>query len=94
MCAPSGLREERGHVRNVYVTQKGDSSVNNSPLEYKAFQAGYFIWGITVRDSLNKRTSVFGYGPFKMQGDTKMIETIVNSTFSSNQILSHDPHPA
>src|SRR5688572_7034455 len=24
-------------VRNVYVTQKGDSSVNNSPLEYKAY---------------------------------------------------------
>ncbi len=77
-------------VRNVYITQKGDSSVNESPLEYKAFQAGYFIWGITVRDSLNKRTSVFGYGPFKMQGDKKMIETIVNSTFSSNLGKSYE----
>ena len=77
-------------VRNVYITQKGDSSVNNSPLEYKAFQSGYFIWGITVSDSLNKKTSVFGYGPFKMQGDNKMIETIVNSTFSSNLGKSYE----
>ena len=77
-------------VRNVYITQKGDSSVNNNPLEYKAFQSGYFIWGITVKDSLNKKTSVFGYGPFKMQGDNKVIETIVNSTFSSNLGKSYE----
>ena len=77
-------------VRNVYIRQKGDSSVNNNPLEYKAYQSGYFIWGITVKDSLNKPTSVFGYGPFKMQGDKKVIETIVNSTFTSNLGKSYE----
>lgn len=71
-------------VKNIYITRNGDSSVNNNPLEYKAFQSGYFIWAITVRDSLNRRTSVFGYGPFEMKGENKMIETIANSTFSSN----------
>ncbi|HYF32195.1 MAG TPA: hypothetical protein VD993_13825 [Chitinophagaceae bacterium] len=70
-------------VKNIYITAKGDSSVNNNPLEYKAFQSGYFIWAITVRDSLNRRTSVFGYGPFEMVNQNKIRETIVNSTFST-----------
>src|SRR6476646_10699465 len=47
-------------VKNIYLTSKGDSSVNNSPLEYKTFGAGYFIWAITVKDSTNRKTSVFG----------------------------------
>jgi hypothetical protein len=68
-------------VRNVYLTSKGDSSINNSPLEYKTFQSGYFIWAITVKDSLNKRTSVFGYGPFEMLGNDKIRESVANSTF-------------
>ncbi len=68
-------------VKNIYLTSKGDSSVNNSPLEYKAFQSGYFIWAITVKDSTNKKTSVFGYGPFDMVGNDKIRETVANSTF-------------
>lgn len=70
-------------VKNVYISKNGDSSVNNNPLEYKAFQSGYFIWAITVRDSLKRRTSVFGYGPFVMVNEKKIRETIVNSTFST-----------
>ena len=68
-------------VKNIYLTSKGDSSVNNSPLEYKAFQAGYFIWAITVKDSSNRKTSVFGYGPFEMLDNNKVLETVANSTF-------------
>jgi hypothetical protein len=68
-------------VRNIYLTAKGDSSVNNNPLEYKTFQSGYFIWAITVTDSTNKKTSVFGYGPFDMMGETKIRESVANSTF-------------
>ena len=68
-------------IRNVYLTSKGDSSVNTNPLEYKTFQSGYFIWAITVKDSLNKRTSVFGYGPFETLGDNKIRESVANSTF-------------
>ena len=73
-------------VRNVYITKKGDSSVNSNPLEYKAFESGYFIWAITVTDSLNKKTSVFGYGHFEMQGNNKSRETVVNSTFRSGLV--------
>ena len=68
-------------VKNVYLTTKGDSSVNNSPLEYKVFQSGYFIWAITVKDSSNRKTSVFGYGPFDMLSTNKSRETVANSTF-------------
>ena len=73
-------------VRNVYITQKGDSSVNNNPLEYKAFESGYFIWAITVTDSVNKKTSVFGYGHFEMKDKNKSRETVVNSTFRSGLV--------
>ena len=70
-------------IKNVYINSKGDSSVNNNPLEYKTFQSGYFIWAITVKDSANKKTSVFGYGPFVMDGKNKSKETVVNTTFAS-----------
>jgi len=73
-------------VKNIYYPAKGDSSVNNNPLEYKSFEAGYFIWAITVTDSLNKKTSVFGYGHFEMQGKNKSRETVVNSTFRAGLV--------
>jgi len=68
-------------MKAVYLNTKGDSSVNNSPLEYKVFQSGYFIWAITVKDSTNHKTSVFGYGPFDMLSTNKSRETVANSTF-------------
>jgi hypothetical protein len=68
-------------VRNIYINSKGDSSINNNPLEYKTIQSGYFIWAITVKDSTNRKTSVFGYGPFQMLNSKKMRESVANSTF-------------
>jgi hypothetical protein len=73
-------------VKNIFLTSKGDSSINNSPLEYKTFQSGYFIWAITVKDSTNKRTSVFGYGPFEMVGSDKIRESVANSTFVTGYV--------
>lgn len=71
-------------VKNIYTTKKGDSSVNNNPLEYKTFQSGYFIWAITTKDSASNRTSVFGYGIFEVDSSNKIKETLQNSTFSRN----------
>ena len=73
-------------IKNIFVNQKGDSSINETPLEYKTYQSGYFIWAITTRDSANQRTSVFGYGPFEMQDSTKSKETVQNSTFITSLI--------
>jgi hypothetical protein len=68
-------------VKNIFINQQGDSSVNETPLEYKTYQSGYFIWAITTTDSANRKTSVFGYGPFEMISNNKSKETIQNSTF-------------
>jgi hypothetical protein len=68
-------------TRNIYYRSNKDSSVNSKPLEYKTYQSGYFIWAITVSDSANKKTSVFGYGRFEMDGQNKIKETVQNSTF-------------
>lgn len=73
-------------IKNIFVNQKGDSSINETPLEYKAYQSGYFIWAITTKDSANQRTSVFGYGPFEMISENKSRETIQNSTFVTSLI--------
>ena len=73
-------------IKNIFVNQKGDSSVNETPLEYKTYESGYFIWAITTKDSANNKTSVFGYGPFEMIAENKSKETIQNSTFVSSLI--------
>lgn len=73
-------------IKNIYISSKGDSSVNDTPLEYKTYQSGYFIWAITTRDSANQKTSVFGYGPFEMVGNNKTKETVQNSTFVTSLI--------
>ena len=73
-------------TKNIFVSKEGDSTINDKPSEYKIFQAGYFIWAITIKDSANNRTSVFGYGPYEMVGNNKSRETIVNATFVSSSV--------
>lgn len=73
-------------VKNIYITSKGDSSVNENPMEYKVYQSGNFIWAITTKDSTQTPFSVFGYGVFQMDGDNKSVETIKNSTFTSGLV--------
>jgi hypothetical protein len=73
-------------LRNIYTKASGDSSVNTNPLEYKTFQSGYFLWAITVKDSTNKKTSVFGYGPFDAVGQDKIRESVANSTFRTGLV--------
>lgn len=68
-------------VRNIYISNNGDSSVNDNPVEYKIYESGYFIWAITSKDSANRNVSVFGYGTFEMNGDSLSRETVMNSTF-------------
>jgi hypothetical protein len=73
-------------VRNIRIDTTGDSTVNSNPLEYKIYNAGHFIWGITAPDSLNKMVSVYGYGTFAMGGANKTRETIKSSTFQTTQV--------
>lgn len=73
-------------IRSVRIDTTGDSLVNNRPIEYKIYNAGHFIWGITAPDSSNKTVSVYGYGTFAMNGPNKTRETIRSSTFQSTQV--------
>lgn len=70
-------------IKNIYIRAKGDSSVNNTPVEFKIYQNGYFIWAITTTDSTGSKTSYFGYGNYSMQGNNKSVETVRNSSLVS-----------
>jgi hypothetical protein len=73
-------------IKNIYIPKKGDSSVNNNPIEFKIYQNGCFIWGITAKDSAKNNVSYFGYGTFAMQGNNKSAEAVVNSSFISGLV--------
>jgi hypothetical protein len=63
-----------------YLSLSTGDCRQKQPTRIQTFQSGYFIWAITVKDSTNKSTSVFGYGPFDYLGPTKIRETVANST--------------
>lgn len=61
---------------------KGKDTTKNVRTQYKAFYAGYFMYGHTVKDSANRNFTGIGFGTFEMNGDNKMKETDLNSTYS------------
>lgn len=50
--------------------------------EYKAFKNGYFMFGLTDKDSTGKITTGIGFGTFSMEGDNQMKETDLNSSYA------------
>lgn len=61
---------------------KGADTTLNHRTQYKAFYAGYFMFGSTVIDSASKTKTGIGFGTFEMAGDNKIKETDLNSTYS------------
>lgn len=59
----------------------GDTILNNRT-QYKAYFAGYFMFGHTVKDSTSKNHTGIGFGTFVMNNDTQIKETDLNSTYS------------
>jgi len=59
---------------------KGSDSTKYNRTEYKAFKNGYFMFGLTDKDSSRIRTGI-GFGTFSMLGNNKMQETDLNSTY-------------
>lgn len=59
---------------------KGTDSTRYERSEYKAFKNGYFMFGITDKDSSRIQTGI-GFGTFSMLGNNKMKETDLNSTY-------------
>ena len=60
----------------------GNDTVKNVRTQYKAFHAGYFLWGSSFKDSASRNRTGIGFGTFEMTGNDKMKETDLNSTYS------------
>lgn len=61
---------------------KGNDTARSPRTQYKAFYKGYFVYGHTYKDSANKSFTGIGFGTFKMDGDNRVNETDLNSTYS------------
>lgn len=64
-----------------------DTTVTTSDVQYKAYYAGYVIWGDTWTDSLNKTHTGIGFGKFEINGN-KVKESMTESTYAS--VRGHD----
>ena len=63
-------------------TVKGNDTTKNMRTQFKAFYAGYFMFGASTKDSASKNHTGIGFGTFEMTGNNKMKETDLNSTYS------------
>ncbi len=63
-------------------TISGKDTTMDQVTQFKTYYAGYFIWGSTYKDSTNKNRTGIGFGTFKSNGNNKIKETIITSTFS------------
>ena len=61
---------------------KGNDTLPYNRSEYKAFYNGYFMFGLTDKDSTGKVTTGVGFGTYSMEGDNQMKETDLNSSSS------------
>lgn len=61
---------------------KGTDTAKNVRTQFKAFYAGYFMFGSSNKDSASKNHTVIGFGTFEMTGNNKMKETDLNATYS------------
>ena len=63
-----------------YEVVGGDTTMYNRT-EYKSYQNGYFMFGLTAKDSSGKISTGIGFGTFAMISDNQMKETDLNSTY-------------
>ncbi|HJY23651.1 MAG TPA: hypothetical protein VJ279_12235 [Hanamia sp.] len=60
----------------------GTDTVEYNRTQYKAFYSGYFMFGHSVKDSSGKTRVGMGFGTFELEGNNKLMETDLNSTYS------------
>jgi hypothetical protein len=65
-----------------FYTVKGIDTTRSNRTQFKAFYDGYFMFGLTFKDSANRNFTGIGFGTFVMDGDNKIKETDLNSTYS------------
>ena len=59
----------------------GNDTIKSGRTQYKAFYDGYFMFGHMIKDSSGTHTGV-GFGTFSIEGNNKLKETDLNSTYS------------
>jgi hypothetical protein len=65
-----------------FYTVKGIDTTRSKRTQFKAYYAGYFMYGHSLKDSANRNFTGIGFGTFEMNGEYKMKETDLNSTYS------------
>jgi hypothetical protein len=60
----------------------GKDTIKNVRTQFKAFYSGYFMFGASYKDSASKNHTGIGFGTFVMDGNNKMKETDLNSTYA------------
>ena len=67
---------------NFYVVN-GTDTTSHERTQFKAFYNGYFMYGqYFADDSTGKYRTGMGYGSFKMENDTEIMETDLNSSYN------------
>lgn len=66
-------------TRAYYI--KGSDTATNTPIQYKTYYAGHFIWGHRYKDSTNKLRTGIGFGTFTMDAANKVKETLTASSY-------------
>ncbi len=61
---------------------RGTDTILNNRTQYKAYFAGYFMFGHALKDSSLKTSTGIGFGTFEMTNDNQIKETDLNSTYS------------
>jgi len=67
---------------------RGKDTTENKVTQYKTYYAGIVVWGNTSVDSLNNTHTATGFGKFVMNGNNKVKESMIASTFY--QVRGHD----
>jgi hypothetical protein len=65
-----------------YYLLKGKDTARSTRTQYKAYYAGYFMYSHTYNDAASKIHTGIGFGTFTMDGNTKLKEMDLNSTYS------------
>jgi hypothetical protein len=65
-----------------YTNGEGETFPINATI-YRAYYAGSFMFGNTMRDSLNAAFSNIGFGTFEMNGDSALTEVIQTSSYAN-----------
>jgi hypothetical protein len=63
-----------------YYLENGDTMLVEGT-QYKLYHQGYFVWGRTYTDSLGRRHTGIGWGRYTPEGEGKLKESVLSSTF-------------